>query len=118
MRNQRRSGRTSTQPSIEDEIVYLRDLDLRGLRSRWQGVFQKARPCSSGPASIVRRIAYRLRADRLGDLDHATRQMLNGLVAKEMGPALSARLASFDQKRTKLAPGTVLVGNGIGSRIA
>jgi len=26
-----------------------------------------------------------------------------------VGPALSARLASFDQKRTKLTPGTVLV---------
>jgi hypothetical protein len=54
-------------------------------------------------------IAYRLQADRFGDLDHATKQMLDGMVAKEAGPALSARLASFDQKRSKLTPGTVLV---------
>jgi hypothetical protein len=52
---------------------------------------------------------YRLQADRFGDLDHATRQVLDRTVAKETGPAMSARLASFDKKRTELTPGTVLV---------
>jgi hypothetical protein len=54
-------------------------------------------------------IAYQLQADRLGDLDHETKQVLDRTVAKETGPAMSARLASFDQKRTELTPGTVLV---------
>jgi DUF2924 family protein len=54
-------------------------------------------------------IAYRLQADRFGDLDHATRQVLDRMVGKDAGPAMSARLASFDQKRTELTPGTVLV---------
>src|SRR5258705_707507 len=54
-------------------------------------------------------IAYRLQADRFGDLDHATLQVLDGTAAKEAGPAMSALLASFDQKRTELTPGTVLV---------
>ena len=54
-------------------------------------------------------IAYRLQADRFGDLDHAIRQVLDRTIAKEAEPAMSARLASFDQKRTKLTPGTVLV---------
>jgi hypothetical protein len=54
-------------------------------------------------------IAYRLQADRFGDLDHATLQVLDRTVAKEAGPVMSARLASFDQKRTELTPGTVLV---------
>lgn len=54
-------------------------------------------------------IAYRLQADCFGDLDHATRQVLDRTVANETGPATSARLASFDQKRTELTPGTVLV---------
>jgi hypothetical protein len=48
-------------------------------------------------------------ADRFGDLDHATLQALDRTVAKEAGPAMSVRLASFDQKRTELTPGTVLV---------
>jgi hypothetical protein len=54
-------------------------------------------------------IAYRLQADRFGDLDHATKQVLDRWVGKEAGPAMSARLASFDQKRAQLTPGTVLV---------
>jgi hypothetical protein len=54
-------------------------------------------------------IAYRLQADRLGDLDHAILQVLDRTVAKETGPAMSARLASFDQKGAELLPGTVLV---------
>jgi hypothetical protein len=39
---------------------------------------------------------YRLQADRFGGLDHATLQMLDRTVANEAGPAMSARLASFD----------------------
>jgi hypothetical protein len=54
-------------------------------------------------------IAYRIQADRVGDLDHETRQVLDRTVAKEVGSAMSSRLASFDQKRTELTPGTVLV---------
>jgi len=109
MRKQRPTGRTSTQPSIKDEIVYLRDLDLRGLRSRWQSVFQRAAPAHLTPHLLFAIIAYRLQADRFGDLDHACKKMLNGATAKEVGPALSTRLASFDQKRARLTPGTVLV---------
>jgi hypothetical protein len=54
-------------------------------------------------------IAYRVQADRLGDLDHKTRQVLDRTFSKGTGSAMSARLASFDQKRTELSPGTVLV---------
>jgi hypothetical protein len=41
--------------------------------------------------------------------DHLTLQVLDRTVAKEEGSAMSARLADFDQKRTELTPGTVLV---------
>ena len=54
-------------------------------------------------------IAYRIQADRFGELDHETRQLLDRTGAKETGAAMSERLASFDQKRTELTPGTVLV---------
>jgi hypothetical protein len=109
MRKQRRNARTTSQSSVEDEIAHLRGLNLKGLRLRWQGIFQRPAPAHLTQHLLFAVIAYRLQADRFGDLDHATKQMLNGLVAKEVGPALSARLASFDQKRTKLTPGTVLV---------
>jgi hypothetical protein len=109
MQKQRRNGRASTQSSIEDEIAHLRGLSIKGLRSRWQGVFQRPAPAHLTQHLLFAVIAYRLQADRFGDLDHATRQMLDGIATQEAGPALSARLASFDQKRTRLTPGTVLV---------
>jgi hypothetical protein len=109
MQKQRRNSRTSTSFPVEDEIAHLRGLDLRGLRSRWQSVFQRPAPAHLTRHLLFAVIAYRLQADRFGDLDHPTKQMVDGLVAKETGPAVSARLASFDQKRTKLIPGTVLV---------
>jgi hypothetical protein len=109
MQKQRRDGRGSTKTSVEDEIAHLRGLDLKGLRSRWQSVFQRPAPTHLTRHLMLAVIAYRLQADRLGDLDHATKQVLDRTVAKEVGPAMSARLASFDQKRTELTPGTVLV---------
>ena len=54
-------------------------------------------------------ITYGIQADRLGDLDHETRQVLDGTDTKSNGVTMSARLVSFDQKRTELTPGTVLV---------
>src|SRR5712672_119425 len=109
MQNKRRRGRASTKTSLEDEIAHLRGLDLGGLRARWQSVFQRAAPAHLTRHLLFAVIAYRLQADRFGDLDHETKQVLDGTVAKETGPATSARLASFDQKRTELTPGTVLV---------
>jgi hypothetical protein len=109
MQKQRRNGYASTNISVEDEIAHLRGLDLKGLRSRWQGVFQRPAPAHLTRHLLFAVIAYRVQVDRFSDLDHPTKQMLNGMIAKEVGPALSARLAGFDQKRTKLTPGTVLI---------
>jgi Protein of unknown function (DUF2924) len=109
MRKERRTGRASTKRSVEDEIAHLRGLDLRGLRSRWQSVFGRPAPAHLTRHLLFAVIAYRLQADRFGDLDHATGQVLDRTVAKEAKPAMAARLASLDQKRTELTPGTVLV---------
>jgi hypothetical protein len=109
MQKKHRNGRTSTKTSVEDEIAHLRGLDLKGLRSRWQSVFQRPAPAHLTRHLLFAVIVYRIQADRFGDLDHPTKQVLDGTVAKEAGPAMSVRLASFDQKRTELTPGTVLV---------
>jgi hypothetical protein len=108
MQKQRRS-RTSTKTSVEDEIAHLRGLDLKGLRSRWQGVFQRPAPAPLTRHLLFAVIAYRVQADHLCDLDHETKLVLDRTVAKEARLAMSARLAGFDRKRTELAPGTVLV---------
>src|ERR1700681_3095550 len=108
MQQKRRDGRT-TKMSVEDEIAHLRGLDLGGLRARWQSVFQRPAPAHLTRHLLFAVIAYRFQADHFGDLDHATLQVLERTVAKEAGPAMSARLARFDQKRIELTPGTVLV---------
>jgi hypothetical protein len=109
VRKNHRNGRTLTKASIEDEIARLRGLDLKGLRSRWLSEFQRP-PGEHLPRHLLFAIiAYRIQAARLGDLDHATIQVLDQTDPKESGAAMSARLVSFDQKRTELTPGTVLV---------
>ena len=105
----RRNGRVTTETSVEDEIVHLRGLDLNGLRAGWHSVLQRPAPGHLPRHLLFAIIAYRIQADRLGDLDHETRQLLDRTGAKESGTAMSARLISFDQKRTELTPGTVLV---------
>src|SRR5437899_6634232 len=109
MRKKRRNSRVPTGTSIEDEIVHLRGLDLKGLRARWQSVWQRPAPDHLPRHLLFAIIAYRIQADRCGDLDHETRQLLDRTGAKESGTAMLARLVSFDQKRTELTPGTVLV---------
>src|SRR3954471_10929440 len=109
MRQKGRNYRVSTKASIEDEIVHLRGLDLKGLRARWQSVLQNPAPDHLPRHLLFAIIVYRIQADRLGDLDHETKQVLDRTNAKSTGVTLSARLVSFDQKRTELTPGTVLV---------
>jgi hypothetical protein len=109
MREKRRKGRITTEASVEDEIVHLRGLDLKGLRARWQSVLQRPAPDHLPRHLLYAIIAYRIQADRFGDIDHETRQLLDRTGAKETGSTMSARLVSFDQKRTELRPGTVLV---------
>ena len=109
MLEKRRRGRPSTKTSISDEIAHLRGLDLKGLRSRWRSVFQRLPPRHLPRHLLFAIIAYRIQADRLGDLEHETKQILDRTDAKNTGTTMSARLVSFDQKRTELTPGTVLV---------
>jgi hypothetical protein len=108
MLQKRRNGRASTKTSIGDEIAHLRGLDLKGLRSRWQSVFQKPPPAHLPRHLLFAILAYRIQADRLGDLDHETKQVLDQTNEKKTS-TISARLVSFDHKRTELTPGTVLV---------
>src|SRR5712671_6846560 len=109
MRKKRRNSRVPTGTSVEDEFVHLRGLALKGLRARWQSVLQRPAPGHLPRHLLFAIIAYRIQADRFGALDHETRQLLDRTGAKESGTAMSARLVSFDRKRTELTPGTVLV---------
>ena len=92
--------------NLDHEIAGLRGLDPDGLRARWRTVFRRHAPSHLPRHLLFRILAYRLQADRLGDLDAATRRLLGriGSGADEDG-RLPAELTS----RTQLRPGTVLV---------
>src|SRR5216683_1536528 len=76
MQKKRRNGRASTKTSVEDEIAHLRGLELGGLRARWKSVFQRPAPAHLTRHLLFTVIAYQLQADRFGDLDHETKQVL------------------------------------------
>jgi hypothetical protein len=100
----------SPKASIEEEIAQLRDLDQKGLRVRWRNAFSKAAPECLTRYLLFRIIAYRLQADRLGDLGAETLKVLKQAAGQE-GPAsaVSKSLARLDQRRFAPPPGTVLV---------
>src|SRR5205823_2866700 len=109
MRSKRRNGRVTTEASIEDEIAHLGSLDLKGLRARWHSVLQRPAPDHLPRHLLFAIVVYRIQADRFGDLDHETRQLLDRTDPKETRAEMSARLLKFDQKGSELTPGTVLV---------
>ena len=80
MHKKRRNGRASSRTSVEDEIAHLRGLGLTGLRARWHCVFQRQAPPHLTRHLLFAVIAYRLQVDRLGDLDHETKQVLDRTV--------------------------------------
>ena len=105
-----RRKRLSPKASIEDEIARLRDLDLKGLRVRWRNAFGKPAPEHLSRYLLFRIIAYRLQADRFGDLDADTLKVLK-LAAGPEGPASAVlkSLARLYQRLFAPSPGTVLV---------
>ncbi len=53
-------------------------------------------------------LAYRIQADRLGDIDAATAQLLKRAAGVESSDAVLPLMATLDQRNQALLPGTVL----------
>jgi Protein of unknown function (DUF2924) len=78
--------------ALDVEIAHLRDLDVAGLRRRWHSVFGR-RPSPHLPRHLLfRLLAYRLQADRLGELDNESRRLLDRSGSPEKAGQNAARL--------------------------
>ena len=101
-------ARAATKRSREEEIAHLRDLDLKGLRARWKGVFRRQPPLHLPRHLLFAILAYRLQADELGDLAPDSVRLLKQ-IGSNGSTVDAARLASqFDRRRINLKTGTVL----------
>jgi hypothetical protein len=104
MRKQARRHEPRQRRTIEDEIAHLRDLDLKGLR-RWQNEFGRLAPEHLTRHLLFRIIAYKLQADRFGDLDAETLKVLQQAAGLEgRPPAISRALAVNFQEVVHSAP--------------
>ena len=114
-----RSGQRAISTGLEDEIAHLRGLDLKGLRARWKGVFRREAMPHVPRHLLFGVLAYRIQADRLGDLDPAIKRLLEQSVGSEPRAVVAGRLSKFDVQRTEIPPGTILMRqwNGRAQRV-
>jgi hypothetical protein len=93
--------------ALDIEIARLRGLDGGDLRARWHTVFGRRAPPHLPRHLLFRILAYRLQADRLGDLDANVRRLLERIGS---GPVdgIDRVVADHNRSRTELRPGTLL----------
>jgi Protein of unknown function (DUF2924) len=99
---------TASASELEEDIAHLRDLDLSGLRERWHSVFRRKAPDHLPRHLVYRMIAYRLQAERLGDLDRDTQRFLDQ-VAAGTRDGNEVQAGDNHPSRHGLQPGTILV---------
>ena len=92
---------------LDNEIARLRGLDVGELRARWHTVFRRRAPPHLPRHLLFRILAYRLQADRLGELDTDSRRLLDRIGS---GPVerIDRLAADLNRSRTELRPGTLL----------
>ena len=97
---------SSDRRKLDIEIARLRGLDVGELRARWHTVFRRRAPAHLPRHLLYRILAYRLQADRLGDLDAETLRLLDRSGSATDVGRLAAEL---NQRRIDLKIGSILV---------
>ena len=103
-----RSTKARSVDTLNEEIARLRDLDLKGLRARWQSMIGRAAHPQLPRHLLFAMVAYRLQADALGDLDAPTLRLLAKAGSARSDSEFGSLTDAFDQQRRDLLPGTVL----------
>jgi Protein of unknown function (DUF2924) len=93
--------------ALDTEIARLRGLGEGELRARWHTAFRRRAPPHLPRHLLFRILAYRLQADRLGELDADSRRLLDriGSGASDETDRLAADL---NRARAELKHGTLL----------
>jgi hypothetical protein len=101
--------------ALDNEIARLRGLGEGELRARWHTAFRRRAPPHLPRHLLFHILAYRLQADRLGELDADSRRLLDriGSGASDETDRLAADL---NRSRTELKPGTLLTREWDGLR--
>src|SRR5262249_3476301 len=100
---------------LDNEIARLRGLDFEELQARWHTAFRRRGPPHLPPHLPFRILAYRLQADRLGELDADSRRLLDRIGSGSVDE--TDRLAAdLNRTRTELKPGTLLTREWEGHR--
>src|SRR2546430_5602818 len=93
--------------TLDTEIARLRGLEVGQLRARGHTVFRRRAPPHLPRHLLFRILAYRLQADRLGDLDADTRRRLDRIGSGSLDET-DRLVADLHRSRTELKPGTLL----------
>jgi hypothetical protein len=99
------------------DIGLLRYLDIGALQIRLQNVFRRRPPPHLPRHLLFRVLAYRLQADRLGDLDAESQRLLDATGSPEDA---GKRAVEIKRQTTHVRPGTMLARewNGRMQRVA
>ena len=109
MKRTRSVAPKATRLSLDDEIAHLRDLDLHGLRARWQSMLRHQPPSHLPRHLLFAVLAYRLQTDELGDIDPVTARLLKQ-IATGGGTVKASRVTEqFGHRRAEFKPGTILM---------
>jgi Protein of unknown function (DUF2924) len=92
--------------ALNVEIARLRDLDVKALRVQWHNVLGRPAPLHLPRHLLFRMVAYRLQAERFGDLDPQSKRALDGTEAPEKAGQNAA--APHAERLTELKTGTIL----------
>jgi hypothetical protein len=107
------------EETLETEIARLRDLELKGLRARWQSVTGREAPPHLPRHLLFAMLAYRIQAEALGDINTDTVRLLRNVGAARSEPEVGPLTDAFDRRRRTLLPGTMLTRewNGYNHRV-
>jgi hypothetical protein len=93
--------------ALANEIARLRGLDVEKLRARWHTAFRRRAPPHLPRHLLFHILAYRLQADRLGELDADSRRLLDR-IGSRASDEIDRLVADLNRPRTELKRGTLL----------